>query len=261
MNKIIFLGFLAILFASCEKVIDLKLDQNSSKYVIEGNITNEAPPYTVKITKSVNFSQSSIYPNVGNALVIIRDNIGTIDTLSYKNDGIYQTNSIVGMEGRTYHLKVLINGQVFESTSIMPAKVELDSIGITQLKIGGQTSKLIIPRYTDPLSYGHSYQFLVYRNNQLDKSYTVTNDDVNNGMPNQRPIRSVDFEFETGDTARVEMRCVSSPTYLYYFTLAQMASNGPGGGTTPSNPPNNMTGGALGLFSAHTSQFKSIIIP
>jgi len=38
--------------------------------------------------------------------------------------------------------------------------------------------------------------------------------------------------------------------------LALMSDSGPGGGTTPNNPPNNLSNGALGLFSAHTAELK-----
>jgi hypothetical protein len=62
------------------------------------------------------------------------------------------------------------------------------------------------------------------------------------------------------DFVSVEMQCISSPTYLYYYSLRQISGAGAGGGTTPSNPPSNIMGGALGLFSAHTVQRKKIQI-
>jgi hypothetical protein len=56
------------------------------------------------------------------------------------------------------------------------------------------------------------------------------------------------------------MQCITRETYLYYYTLNQQTGAGPGGGTTPSNPPSNLIGGALGLFSAHTVQKRGITI-
>ena len=60
------------------------------------------------------------------------------------------------------------------------------------------------------------------------------------------------------DNISVEMQCISRPTYLYYYSLNQQSGAGPGGGITPANPTNNIQGGALGIFSAHTVEKKLI---
>jgi hypothetical protein len=71
-------------------------------------------------------------------------------------------------------------------------------------------------------------------------------------MPNKK--------VKLNDIVSVEMQCITRPTYLYYYTLNQQSGSGPGGGTTPANPPTNIQGGALGIFSAHTVQRKMIRI-
>ena len=107
---------------------------------------------------------------------------------------------------------------------------------------------------------GNSYRFVLNINGEPIKDYFVWNDNTNNGGINTRPLRT-NGTIKSGDVVSVEMQSVDETAYLYYFALSQLAGNGPGGGTTPSNPPNNISGGALGLFSAHTSQSKSIVIP
>ena len=62
------------------------------------------------------------------------------------------------------------------------------------------------------------------------------------------------------DSISVEMQCISTSAHLYFYSLLQQSGAGPGGGTAPSNPPNNIIGGALGLFSAHSSQTKVVKI-
>ena len=56
------------------------------------------------------------------------------------------------------------------------------------------------------------------------------------------------MKIEEGNIVQVEMQCIDANSYIYYFTLAQVQGNGPGGGTTPGNAPNGITGGALGLI-------------
>jgi hypothetical protein len=88
------------------------------------------------------------------------------------------------------------------------------------------------------------------------------NDNLINGNVNQRPLNSNSdsLTVKLNDWVSVEMQSISSPTYLYYYSLRQVSGAGPGGGTTPANPPSNIVGGALGIFSAHTVQRKQIQI-
>ena len=59
--KNIFLIIISLfLVISCEREIDLNLEDQSGNIVIEANVTDQAGPYTVRITKSVSFTQSNI---------------------------------------------------------------------------------------------------------------------------------------------------------------------------------------------------------
>jgi hypothetical protein len=245
--KNIFIVFaLLMLLTGCEKVVDLKLDNSSGTVVIEGNITNTAGPYFIKITKSVSFDQT--------------DNIGQRDTLTYAGNGNYKTNTLLGITGRTYNLKVIADGKTYTASSTMPAKINLDTLRIVTVAFAGETNYNVIPVYVDPIGLGNNYQFNLFKNGVLDKGYYLNNDYVNDGLQNQIPLRSNDIDFKLNDIALVEMRCIDLNIYNYYFTLSQIAFNGPGGGTTPSNPPSNISNGALGIFSAHTVQRKTIRI-
>lgn len=261
MKLLVCLIAVALLFTSCEKVIGLDLGTNDPTLVIEGNITNQSGPYYVKLTKTVSFDQSNNYPPVSNATIVITDNAGQRDTLVYTNDGIYKTNNLMGIIGRTYNLTVITDGKTYTAQSTMPQNVLFDSLRYNPFQFGGSTQHTVIPVYTDPSQLGNCYRFVMKVNGVLDKTYLVDNDNVNNGQTNQRPLRTTDIEVEDGNIVQVEMQCIDASSYTYYFTLSQAQGNGPGGGTTPSNAPNGITGGALGLFSAYTTQTKSILIP
>lgn len=249
-----------LLFSSCEKVIDLNLESSGSKLVIEGNITDQAGPYFVKLTKTVPFDEASIYPAVEDAMVIVSDNTGVTDTLTYTTGGIYQTNMLQGVPGRTYTLAVTTEGKTYTAESIMAPYVAFDSVRTSSFEFAGMIQNVIVPVYTDPVSIGNNYYFVLKINGVLDKTYMLWNDNTNNGVLNQRPLMT-NTTIESGDNISLEMQTVNVDSYNYYYTLSQISGNGPGGGTTPTNPPNNITGGALGLFSAHTSQTKAAVIP
>jgi hypothetical protein len=250
-----------ILFTGCEKVVDLDLQSAESKLVVEANITNNPGPYSVKLTKSVPFDDASIYPSVSNAIVTISDNEGQKEKLSYTSDGVYKTKLLKGVEGRTYTLHIEVDGKTYNAQSTMPQKVELTGIKLSVLKFGGQERNVLFPQYTDPLDFGNNYNFVLTVNGSKKDIYVLWNDNTNNGLTNERPVGGPDVELESGDEVLLEMQGVDNMVYNYFFTLSQLAGGGPGGGTTPTNPPTNISGGALGIFSAHISHSKSIKIP
>lgn len=259
---------LLLLFTACQKTIDLSFDDQSGNIVIDGNITNLAGPYYVRITKSVAFTEINQYPPVMGAVVIISDNSGQIDTLQYEADGRYRTTNLVAIPGNTYTLKATVNGTTYTAQSTLPQPVTLDGLQQDSLSFGGKISYRVIPVFNDPPSLGNYYRFVIHINGVLNKSYNNFSDDTNNGLQNIRPIHASkdnkdddkDSAIEKGDTVTVEMQCIDESVYTYFTTLSQISQSGLVGGVTPANPPSNITNGALGVFSAHTSETRSIVI-
>lgn len=262
MKTIISILLIAILFTSCEKTVDLKYKGNTSKIIIEGNITNEAAPYFVKITKSVSLTATGNYPTIDNAVVTISDNAGNNETLTPISNGMYRTNTLTGVTGRTYTLTVNAEGQTYTAQSAMPQQIRLDSIKAEQTTFGGDVEYNIIPVYTDPIAKGNSYRFELTVNNKLVNQHFVQNDEVVNGAVNAERLQVDDntLKLKAGDTLTLKMQCIDKNVALYYTTLALIGDSGPGGGTTPNNPPTNISNGALGIFSAHTVATKKVTL-
>lgn len=259
MKKIFAIITTAILLSSCEKEISIDLNSPNSQIVIERSITDTQGPYYVKITKSVNFSDANNYPPVTEAFVIISDNLGNTDTLTEISAGTYQTNTIVGTPGNTYNLSITAEQKSYFATSTMPLKVKLDTLIFETLSApGGDDHYSALPIFKDPSTPDNNYRFLLTINGEPENSYFVDNDNIDNGLVNTRSLFNPGIEIDVDDTVKVEMRCIDTPTYTYFYTLSRMSGGGPGGGTTPSNLPNNITGNnALGIFSAYTTQTRT----
>src|SRR6266498_820571 len=263
MKTIVSIIFIALLFTSCEKTVDLDYKNNQSNIVIEGDITNEAGPYFVKIMKSINLPATENYPTIDNAVVTINDDAGNSETLIPQGNGMYHTTLLNGVEGRTYTLTVKTENQTYTAQSTIPQQVPFDSIKVEELVIFGDTEYNLIPIYGDPISKGNNYRFVLSVNNKLVNQHFIQNDDIKNGVVNtlRLEINDEDLKLKTGDSVNIEMQCIDNKVASYYTTLALIADSGPGGGTTPNNPPGNISNGALGIFSAHTVETKSITIP
>lgn len=262
MKNIIGLLLIALLLASCEKTVDLKYKSNQSKIIIEGNITNQPAPHFVKITKSASLTATGNYATIDNAVVTISDNAGNSETLTALGNGMYQANTITGVIGRAYTLTINAESQTYMAQSTMPQQVPFDSVKAAQTTFGGDVEYNIIPIYTDPVAKGNTYRFELTVNNKLINQHFVQNDDVTNGVTNTERLQIDDntLKLKAGDSLSLKMQCVDKNVALYYTTLALMGDSGPGGGTTPNNPPNNISNGALGIFSAHTVATRITIL-
>lgn len=267
--KNIFLIILSLfLVTSCEKEIDLDLDDQSGNIVIEGNITDQDGPYYVKITKSVAFTQENEYPPVENYYVRVSDDFGQSEILDYVGNGYYKTSIIEGISGHTYTLKILVEGKEYIAQSKMPEAVPFDDLEQDSFMVAGETNYTLLPVFTDPPALGNRYLFSYTVNNKPKRYFSEFSDNVNNGMPNQRPLilpndegdKPEDVKVVVGDNIHVEMRCIDNNVYTFYSALLQLMGGGAGGGVTPANPPSNISNGALGYFSAHTVSKKSIVI-
>lgn len=249
---------------SCEKEIDLDLEDKSGQIVIEANVSDKEEFHTARITRSQAFNQPTKVDGISNAFVTISDNFGMIDTLAYISDGNYRTQNLgAGISGRTYTLEVVIEGKKYTSLSTMPSKVPLTGLRLDSMSIFGNSNYNVVPEYVDPPTLGNCYLFFVTIENKNGLVLEANNDNFGNGVANQR---NLDLPFDennpvkSGDNVIVEMRTIDKSIYTYFTALSQLAENGPGGGITPANPPSNISGGALGYFSAHTSQSLSIMV-
>ena len=99
--------------------------------VVDGMITNDPGPYTVKLSTSSSIEDHTFNP-VTDAIVQIIDNDGSSETLSEVNPGIYETSEtgIQGVVGRSY--KIIINtneGKNYESEfEKLPLPIEIESV-------------------------------------------------------------------------------------------------------------------------------------
>lgn len=263
--KNLFLSTVALFsLVSCEKNIDLDLEDQSGKIVIEGNITDDTGPYLIKITKSVAYTSLEPYSVIENAQVVVSDDTGQTEVLTYLGDGYYNTTHFTGQPGRTYTLKVTAEGQQYSAQSTMPQPVSFDGLDQDSFPIAGETTYTLLPMYTDPSALGNRYLFIYSVNDSSKKFFAEFSDNVNNGLPNQRPLLMPNdkdgIKVKAGDTIHVEMQCIDQNIFTYYSALLQILDGGAGSGVTPANPPGNISNNALGYFSAHTVKKQSRVI-
>ncbi|SEM81229.1 protein of unknown function [Mucilaginibacter gossypiicola] len=254
-----------LLFASsCTKVVDLKLNDESGKLVIEGNITNGTGPQIFKLSTNVPFTNTNTYPAVSGATITVTDQAGNSYLFVEGVAGTYTNTQLTGIPGNTYTMTALIKEITYTAVSTMPQVVTLDSLSSKNQAIstGDNPKKQVTAYYRDPAGLANQYRFVEYVNGVQVKDVFATNDQFNDGLATNMVLRGGDGDenaIHAGDTVTVEMQCIDHPMYLYWLTLSQQSQVGPGGSVTPSDPPTNITPVTLGYFSAHTTQTKTIV--
>ena len=168
MKNIFFVFIFAIFLTSCTEVIEIDLNSSNPALVIEGSITNEAGPYSIKLSKSVNYDESNTFPAVSGATVIISDDAGNRDTLTEGAGGIYTTKYLQGVQGRTYNLFVKDGEKEYTSVSKMENMITLDSIYAFSFAGGGpggppsDSNMLVFNIFQDPAAIKNYYRLVQY---------------------------------------------------------------------------------------------------
>jgi hypothetical protein len=254
----------AMHFTGCEKVIEVDLNDTEKKFVIEAVITDQVNSCKVLLTQTKNFDDDNTFDGVRGAQVTISDNNGSPITLTETAAGVYEAKNLVGVSGHTYNLVVNVSGQKFSATSTMPRLVSFDSLYITERTLFGETYKFATVSFKDPAGAGNAYRYIQYVNGVKEKTIFVRDDDYSDDLTVERVLFYFNDDDEkklkSRDNVRVEMLCIDYPIYKYWFSLAQ-SSTGENQSATPGNPVTNIQGGALGYFSAHTIQTKSVVVP
>lgn len=250
----------ALCFNACESVIKVDLKNAQPAIVIEANLTDKAEPQLVVISQTKPFSQDNSIVPVSKAAVTIFDEDGNHLQFGEMTPGKYVSEPFAGVSGKKYTIQVNVDGKLFTATSTMPQKVLLDSLSLTELSFFNSTKKYVQVHFKDPGGVPNQYNYVLYVNDEIRNAYYVDNDRFNDGKNVTNTIFNADPELKKGDRIMVDFQCIDEPIYRYFFALSQIAGNG-GPPTAPANPDSNFDNGALGYFSAHTTQKKSNIIP
>jgi hypothetical protein len=256
-----------LLFASCRKVIDVDIEGVEPKYVVEAVITDRPGDSRVLLSTTKDVSENNQFPAVSGATVLVTDDAGIVTTFTEDSAGTYTAPAFTGVIGKKYSLQININGKTFTAESKMPERVKMDTLYISDEILFGENTKLANTSYQDPPGKGQCYRYIQYINDKKTKTIFTNNDDYIDGNYVEAKLwyltdddSAEEEKIKTGDTVRLDMLCIDQAVYKFWFSLTQSAT-GNSQSASPANAVTNITGGALGYFSAHTVQSKTLVVP
>ena len=228
-------------------------------------ITDRPFPYSILISRSGSYFNQPVLESVSGAEVIITDSLSTTDTLNEASSGVYITSKIRGIPGRMYTIKVTSEDKEYDGSSTIPIHVNIDTLTLVK----DLTQRFDIGRdpqhdshvdihcfFKDPTEKNF-YRIKVYQNDSINtENYRLYDDQYTNGEETELRVANA----QAGNTYRVELESLDQPTYGYYRTLEDLLNTNPIFGSTPANPNNNLSNGALGYFGACAVSSKTIVV-
>ncbi|MFY0672607.1 MAG: DUF4249 domain-containing protein [Bacteroidia bacterium] len=263
MKNLIFL-IPVLLFFSCEKVIDVDLNEANENIVIEAKFNAETKTADVLISKTTGYFNPEEIQFVDDAVVMISNQNGDIQKIELSENGNYSTTVNFVL---TDSLTIEIDHDLgfFTSTSEIIEPSELQNIEF--IKATGPLAQangdyIIRVDITDKEDEENYYMFETYKNGQKLGSlrgYDVIDDQTaNNGAIGYFFIGNA---HNIGDTVDLRLMAINKDAYKYYGDLAQQTSEGMGGASaSPANPVNNWSNNALGYFMVFAPTDHSIVI-
>lgn len=268
MKKLILILFSALLFTSCEDVIDVDLEEGKPQLTVDAILTNLDEPQFVRLTLSGNYFDVSSVTPITNALVELTDSDGNNYTFkSPDENGKYELDSQFDslVVGREYYLKVTYNNEVFTSKSVVRQVPAIDSITWSRENIPfGDVDSIWAVQFWayDNPGLGDAYWVKATRNGVVKispQSITVAYDGSTgrgaktDNIPFILPIRASitpggfagppdGEEFvEVGETVGVQLFSISLDFAEYLTILQDQLNNGGLFAKPPTNLPTNIS--------------------
>ncbi|MFK7786658.1 MAG: DUF4249 family protein [Crocinitomicaceae bacterium] len=256
---IVLLGL--ITFASCQKSIDIDLNDANPVVVIEANYTAEDSTVRVRVTETSNFFSGEDSPTIDDAVVTITNEAGVSTVVPFVSNGRYLTDNYAPEFGTTYTMTVLANGVTYTATCDMLPIIDQFPIIYDYIEPGpfsGDGGYAVAVSYQDPAVEGDFTSAHITRNDTVynELNDVVLNDDqFTNGNLVIRPL-FVDL-FDIGDSVEIELRTINEKVHDYYVELSSLTDPN---SAAPANPTYQWENRALGFFSAYPSSRQSVII-
>ncbi len=261
-TKYILVILIFALFASCEKVIDVDLNEAAPEIVVEANISNSTSIGEVILSKTGAYFGASSIEKISDALVTIEDEFGDRFVLVEVEAGYYKTEAILLEAETTFKLTIEIEGEKYKSESKLNQAVLVDSLGYFYddgfaFLDGGYSIEVF---FIDPPEVKNYYRMNVYKNDTLvneANNLILFDDRLIDGQALEVALQG--FFFEPNDTIGVKLISLDEGAYEYYKTFQELTNVNPGS-AAPANPTSNISNGALGFFSAWSSDTKWVVI-
>ena len=283
-NRIIYILILvAVIFVSCEDVVDVKLSEDEVEfYAVEAKITSESNPI-VYLYKTRKVNDDSGFAGISGAEVVVSEKEQPQNAVELvenpENKGWYQVPEGIdfkGEPGKEYQITINVDGIELTARDLLAPVEPIDSIQVRP-SLRGENRFLGIFTYgNEPPGLGNFYKWDVYINDTLlsQSDFLIfASDELVDGnyiysfeifTDFHQPSKPEDRRLKLGDTVLVKQTSISAFAYDFYFQLFNQAQTGSLFSVPPANIQGNFTASdgkpVLGLFTAHDVSNSNVVV-
>jgi hypothetical protein len=276
----------AILFSSCEDVIQVKLDEGAKLLVVDAFINDMRVDQKVRLTTTDPYFSGQNPPAIVGATVVLQDLTAGKSYNFYDNgNGDYlfplTTNDTISHVDHTYKLEVSYLNEVYTAFTRQKRTTNIDSISVKFQEINTFNQKegyrCTLWAFDLPGPEPDFYWIKSFRNDELYNKGIQINlaEDGANGSgadgfifipPIAEGITPFGEVFDLGDRCRVEIHSISKETYNFLIQVITQTTNSGLFATTPENvktnilSPENATIKAIGWFNMASVTSKEKVI-
>jgi hypothetical protein len=296
--------FLSVFFTACEEEFVPDDIEAKKEYVVEGHIESsdaDIPAYII-LSKSISYfsdlnietfksmyvDDADVYIDDGNNQVklkyvcindlpftLVFKMVSELAGKIYNPDFCFYIdieNKLSKKPGNTYNLKVIHEGDTIKASTVMPKRVNIDSLHFEEPPGQAKDSfALLWGTLKDPPDEKNFYRYFIKENLVKTYSYNSLRDDkILNGQeikfPFPRPVQpgSEDFNFENGnlykrgDTIQFKFCSISESEYTFWTSFE--VSKNQGIFSSYIRPKDNIDGG-IGVWGGQNCQIVNMIVP
>ncbi|WP_310391777.1 DUF4249 domain-containing protein [Hymenobacter sp.] len=266
----------ALALTACEDVIDVTIPTARPLLVVEGAVTDQPGPYTVKLTRTVAYFDAQPQPPVPGAVLTLRDDAGQTETLREQAPGVYASRTFQGRIGGRYTLTIEAEGEQYQAETEIRRTPPIDSIRAEfRAKTGLDEEGYYVLYYGPELpGVGDYYRFKVFRNGQLlnrPSDLFVRSDELVDGRYigafELNNNQAEEITFVPGDRIKVEMNSVPRDYFFFLNEIVTQLNNTGLFAAPPANVRTNVRNvnaqsaqTAVGYFAGYTVRQDSLVV-
>lgn len=280
---VILLGLVLLGLSSCEDPIDINLQTGPAQLAVDGWLTDQPGPQTIKLTRTAGYFDAAQPPAALGATVIVADEDSVIhEFVDLKGTGNYvwtpKNGEKFGKIGKRYLLGIRYDGQEYYALSQMQPVPAVDSLVFREEKlnpVSDETGYQAEFYATDLPGQSDYYWIRTYHNGKrLDGTNNIVvsyNGSFNgsadtDGLLFIQPIRwaiNPDDLYQLKDSVRVEVLSITPDAFYFFQQLSTQINNGGLFASPPANVPTNIVNRnasgpkAVGFFGVSAMSSKT----
>lgn len=250
LKKHVYMIVFLVVSIACEEVIDIDLNSANPVLVAEGAIKKGENAW-LKLSYTSDYFTTEETEYVTGAEVILSNDTGKEDTLSYVGNGYYKGSQILGVEKDVYKILVRLKDEIYSAKSSLNKESEITKVKVEENSMqrpGHESSYSATISFKDEIGIHNFYLLKFFINDTLQTETYSLVDDSFYGVNGSIDYTPMVLNMSENDVVDVHLYSIDEDTYTYFSQMNDQGGNMMSS-STPYNPQSNFGPKVMGYFA------------